>query len=84
MSSEVGKPSSTGTGLAKAKDSRCGNARMQHLPNARRRAVPDIVVEEIFLEGDGMTMLRHEAGSTRTIDLLDPADALDPAAGQPK
>ena len=25
-----------------------------------------------------MTMLRHEAGSTRTIDLLESADALDP------
>lgn len=33
-----------------------------------------VPVEEIFLEGCSMTMLRHEAGSTRTVVLLETAD----------
>ena len=43
-----------------------------------------VVVEEIFLEGDSMTMLRHEAGSTQAIDLLASADMADPAPAAPK
>ena len=45
---------------------------------------PSVVVEEIFLEGDGMTMLRHEAGSTQAIDLLASADMATPAPLAPK
>jgi hypothetical protein len=43
-----------------------------------------VVVEEIFLEGDSMTMLRHEAGSTQAIDLLASADMADAAPPAPK
>jgi hypothetical protein len=47
-------------------------------------AAPSVVVEEIFLEGDGMTMLRHEAGSTQAIDLLASADLPHPVPASPK
>lgn len=40
-----------------------------------------VVIEEIFLEGDSMTMLRHEAGSAHARELLASADipATEPA-----
>lgn len=41
-------------------------------------------VEEIFLEGDSAVMLRHEAGSARTISLLESANVLEPRTAQGK
>jgi hypothetical protein len=46
--------------------------------------VATVVVEEIFLEGDSMTLLRHEAGSAQAIDLLESADGPGPAPAATK
>jgi hypothetical protein len=46
--------------------------------------VATVVVEEIFLEGDSMTLLRHEAGSAQAIDLLASAEGPGPAPAATK
>lgn len=85
MSDDVTGPRGSGTGSSKARDSLRGHARIQQRPgDARRDAVPDVVVEEIFLEGDSMTMLRHEAGSSRTLGLLESAVVPGPEPGRLK
>ncbi len=85
MSGDLAKPGRTGPGPAKEKEPpRNEPSLRQPATDASRAVVPDVVVEEIFLEGDSMTMLRHEAGSTRTMGLLESADVLDPAVRQSK
>ena len=54
----------------------------RYAAGAPRASTPRVVVEEIFLAGESMTVLRHEAGSAHARELLASADipASEPAA----